>query len=235
MVNQRTHISYNVNTRLGVIALFCLMLCMSNNLHAQKPEKAKKDTTKYEDQTGIVSIGLRTIISFFTDGDVNALGYGAGGHVRVQLVDRVNTEWYGDVITNNVLNKAHRTDFHIGWSVMYYLIPTHGFTRPLTPYVVAGHCFDETVVRINGPDGSHGSRFSSAVQAGLGCHYNITPKFNISVTAQYMLHLGKEIDAQENSDGTMSIVTHKNAGWEGHLLVSISANLKLGRLWKKED
>ena len=202
---------------------------------AQKAEKVKTDTTKYEDQTGMVSVGARTIISCFTDGKANAYGYGAGGHFRVQLVDRVNTEWYGDVITNNVVNKAHRTDFHIGWSVMYYLIPTHGFTRPLTPYVLAGHCFDETFVKINGPDGSSGKRFSSAVQAGLGCHYNITPKFNISLTAQYMLHLGKEIDAEEAPDGTMSIVTHKNAGWEGHLLVSISATLKLGRLWKKED
>jgi hypothetical protein len=211
------------------------LLCISNIALAQKTEKLKKDTTQYEDQTGMVSIGIRNIVSCFTDGAVNAFGYGAGGHVRVQLVDRVNTEWFGDVITNNVDNKAHRTDFHVGWSVMYYLIPTKGFTRPLTPYVLAGHCFDETVVKLNGPDGASGKRFSSAVQAGMGCHYNITPKFNISVAVQYMLHLGKEIDAEENPDGTESIVTHKNAGWEGHLLVSISANLKLGRLWKKAD
>jgi opacity protein-like surface antigen len=221
--------------RVYYVLIFLALAGFSSPVLAQKTDKIKTDTTRYESQAGMVSIGVRSILSCFTDGQVNALGYGAGAHVRVQLVERVNTEWFGDVITNNVLDKAHRTDFHIGWSVMYYLIPTRGFTRPLTPYVLAGHCFDETIVKLNGPNGSSGSRFSSAVQAGLGCHYNITPKFNLSLGVQYMLHLGKEIDAQQNPDGTMSIVTHKNAGWEGHLLVSISANFKLGRLWKSEE
>ena len=214
--------------------LLQMALLMPFMASAQKSEKQKVDTTHYESQAGSVSAGMRTIVSSFTDGDPKALGYGAGGHMYIQLTERVNTEWFADIITNNVLNKAHRTDFHIGWSVMYYLIPTKGFTRRFTPYVVAGHCFDETVVKINGPAGDKGSRFSSAVQAGFGCQYNITPRFNLAVTAQYMLHLGKELDAEENSDGSMSLVTHKNAGWEGHLLISISANIKLGRLWKKE-
>jgi len=215
--------------------LFILAVLLPIAGLAQKSDKLKSDTTHYESQSGMVTVGLRTIISSFTDGDPSAFGYGAGGHVRVQLIERINTEWFGDIITNNIDNKAHRTDFHIGWSVMYYLIPTRGFTRPLTPYVVAGHCFDETLVKLNGPNGASGSRFSSAVQGGLGCHYNITPRFNLSLTTQYMLHLGKEIDAVQNSDGSMSVVTHKNAGWEGHLLISISANIKLGRLWKKEQ
>ena len=216
-------------------ASLLLVLLMHYGVSAQKSEKQKSDTTHYPSESGMVTVGFRTIISSFSDGVPSAFGYGAGAHVRIQLIDRVNTEWFGDVITNNVDNLAHRTDFHIGWSVMYYLIPTRGFTRPLTPYVVAGHCFDETLVRLDGPNGQQGSRFTSAVQAGLGCHYNITPRFNLSLTAQYMLHLGKEIDAEKNADGTESIVTHKNAGWEGHLLISISANIKLGRLWKKEQ
>ena len=226
---------YNyIPTLLRCTLLWLAVLLIPLTIAAQKTDKQKADTTHYENQAGAVTIGFRTIVSSFTDGDPSAFGYGAGGHMHIQLTNRINTEWFGDVITNNVDNKAHRTDFHIGWSVMYYLIPTKGFTRPLTPYVVAGHCFDETLVRLNGPNGEQGSRFSSAVQAGFGCQYNITPRFNLAMTAQYMLHLGKEIDAEQNADGSMSIVTHKNAGWEGHLLISISANIKLGKLWKKE-
>jgi hypothetical protein len=133
---------------------------------------------------------------------------------------------------SNIKNKAHRTDYHVGWSVMFYLIDPKGFNRKLTPYIVAGHCFDETVIKINGVNGAKASRFSSALQAGLGCHYNITPKFDVSLCAQYMLHLGKELDAEEQPDGNMELVVHKNAGWEGHLLVSLSVNYKFLQLWK---
>jgi hypothetical protein len=123
-------------------------------------------------------------------------------------------------------------DYHIGWSVMYYLIDPRGFTRKFTPYVVAGHCFDLTRIKINGEGGEARQRFSSAVQMGVGCHYNVTPKFDISLTTQYMLHLGKELHAHEEEDGSIAIEEHKNAGWEGHLLISISVNYKFLQLWK---
>ncbi len=186
----------------------------------------------YEKQGGKFSLGLRSTYSLFSDGDTRSFGGGAGGHFRIQIIDRVNTEWYGDVLISNIKNKAHRTDFHIGWSVMFYLIDPKGFNRKFTPYIVTGHCFDETVIKINGVNGQQKSRFSSAIQAGLGCHYNVTPKFDISLCTQYMLHLGKELDAEETPEGNMQVVLHKNAGWEGHLLVSLSVNYKFLQIWK---
>jgi hypothetical protein len=186
----------------------------------------------YPKQGGTFSLGIRNTFSTFSDGDPKAFGSGIGGHFRLQVIDRVNTEWYADYITSNIYNQAHRDDYHIGWSVMYYLIKTKGFTRKLTPYVVAGHCFDLTSIKINGENGERASRFSTAVQAGIGCHYNITPKFDISLCAQYMLHLGKELDAERQADGTLALETHKNAGWEGHLLISLSMNYKIAQLWK---
>jgi hypothetical protein len=130
------------------------------------------------------------------------------------------------------MNKAHRTDIHVGWSVMYYLINPKGFKRKLTPYIVAGNCFDETIIKLNGKNGQQGRRFSSMIPAGIGCHYNITPVIDLTATVQYGLHLGNELDTEENEDGSLSIVEHKNAGWEGHLLVSISLNYKICKLWK---
>ena len=189
-------------------------------------------TPLYDKQGGNFSLGLRNTYSLFSDGDPRSFGGGVGGHFRIQVIDRVNTEWYGDVLTSNIKGKAHRTDVHVGWSVMFYLIDPKGFNRKFTPYIVTGHCFDETIIKINGPDGAHASRFSSAIQAGLGCHYNLTPRFDISLCAQYMLHLGKELDAEEQPDGNMALEVHKNAGWEGHLLVSLSVNYKFLKLWK---
>lgn len=185
-----------------------------------------------ENQAGNFSLGMRSTISAFYDGSSKGIGTGAGGHFRIQIVDRVNTEWFADIITSNILNKAHRMDDHVGWSVMYYVLNPNGFKRKLTPYVVAGNCFDETRITINGPDGQSASRFSSEVQMGIGCHYNITPRFDVSVTTQYGLHLGNEIATVQNSDGSLSVASYKNAGWEGHLLISISTSYKICKLWK---
>ncbi len=176
----------------------------------------------YENQAGNFSLGLRSSLSCFFDGPSTGLGTGGGGHFRIQVIDRVNTEWFADVMTANIMNKAHRTDIHVG----------KGFKRKLTPYIVAGNCFDETIIKLNGKNGQQGRRFSSMIPAGIGCHYNITPVIDLTATVQYGLHLGNELDTEENEDGSLSIVEHKNAGWEGHLLVSISLNYKICKLWK---
>lgn len=197
--------------------------------------KQSQDSLKiqYEKQGGNLSLGVRSTVSAFNHGDPKEWGYGLGGHFRLQLIDRLNTEWYADILSNDIKGKAHRYDYHIGWSVMFYIIDPKGFNRKLTPFVEAGHCFDLTRIRLNGPEAPKAQqRLSSAVQMGLGCHYNITPKFDITLKAQYMLHLGKELHAHEEEDGSIEIEEHKNAGWEGHLLVTLSFNYKFLKLWK---
>jgi opacity protein-like surface antigen len=181
-------------------------------------------------QGGNFSLGIRNTLSTFSHGG-SELGYGIGGHFRIQLTDRINTEWFADVLSTNIHNLAHRTDYHVGWSVMYYIINPKGFQRKLTPYVVAGHCFDHTRIRVNGENKPTISPLNSAVQAGVGVHYNITPKFDISAAAQYMFHLGKDIHAHVE-EGTVHVEQHAHAGWQGHLLFNISANYKIARLWK---
>lgn len=183
----------------------------------------------FEKQGGNFSLGVRSTLSAFSHGEKN-LGYGAGGQFRIQLADRVNTEWFLDVLSTNLENKAQRMDYHIGWSVMYYVIDPRAFTRKATPYAVAGHCFDYTRISENAGDAAQG-RWSSAVQAGFGFHYNITPKLDISPQVQYMLHLGKELHAHISDEG-VEIEEHEHSGWEGHLLFNISMNYKFARLWK---
>lgn len=71
--------------------------------------------------------------------------------------------------------------------------------KKITPFFIAGHCFDYTEVLANTGIAvnnlTKASIWSSAVQGGIGAHYNITEAFDVSLTTQYMLHLGKEIDA----------------------------------------
>ncbi len=185
---------------------------------------------------GRVSLGVRSTMSLFNHGNVKDFGYGMGGHFRVQLTNRVNTEWFADYLTNNSGNSGYRQDGHIGWSVMYYLVETNDFQRKFTPYIVAGHCFDYSKLTVR-PDGNNnvlvalpqtGTRWTSAIQTGIGTHYNISSKFDISLAAQYMMHFGKDLEVEE-SPVRQVVVEFAHKGIEGHLLISLSANIKLVR------
>ena len=95
-----------------------IVLLPALQLSAQEKRNRFLDKVFYEKQGGYFSLGLRNTISLFNHGDPREIGTGAGGHFRLQLADRVNTEWYADILPANIRNKAHRMDYHIGWSVM---------------------------------------------------------------------------------------------------------------------
>lgn len=181
---------------------------------------------------GFVTLGLRNTFSTFNGGSFDYNGMGIGGHFRLPITPRINTEWYADYITNNIGNLGHRTDYHIGWSVMYYVIHPYNFTRKFTPFVEAGHCFDYGGIYKNSDTKPSAKRWSSAVQAGVGTHYNITPRFDLTLKAQYMMHLGNDIHGHVRN-GVLEIEEHTGGGIEGHLLLSFSVNYKIARLWTK--
>ena len=81
-----------------------------------------KEFFSKQKEGGYVSLGVRNTISAFSHGSLKEFSTGVGGHFRVQLLNRVNTEFYADVLPTTIHNKATRMDYHIGWSVMYYLI-----------------------------------------------------------------------------------------------------------------
>lgn len=224
----------NTHRKFVVAALLSVLCFLELSAQDSLATKKKYKNLPLREQGGYFSLGLRSTISSFSHGNPKGVGIGAGGQMRLQLIDRLNTEWFADVFSNDIKGKAHRFDYHIGWSVMFYVINPKQFTRKFTPYVMAGHCFDLSVVKINGANGQRASRFSSAVQAGIGCNYNINPRFDISLSTQYMLHLGEELDVHEKQDGNMFIESHKHTGWEGHLLISLSVNYKIVKLWKRD-
>ena len=177
---------------------------------------------------GIFSLGVRSTVSAFDHS--GSVGTGAGGQFRIQVHKRVNTEWFADYITNDVFGRGRRNDYHIGWSVMFYpLKGNDDFSKVFKPYILVGHCFDYSGITVNATN-EFRERWSAAVQAGIGTHVNISPRFDISASLQYMMHLGKELHT-ELEDGKLIIEEHPGAGLEGHLLFTVSVNYKIADLW----
>lgn len=185
---------------------------------------------------GIVSAGSRSTLSLFNHG--GGIGTGMGGQFRIQIADRVNTEWYLDYITSQSDNILGRKDLHIGWSVFYYYLKNNATsTKLLQPFFEIGHCFDHTFVNEIGTS-NFAERWSSAAQLGTGITFNLTPKFDFTAKTQYMIHLGSDIDSEIVDDGHdhqhVTLSENKGVDLEGHLLVSLSLNYKIFHLWRKK-
>jgi len=200
-----------------------VLFMLPNNLVVYSQETDWKKGS----EGGVFGLGVRSTISLFNHGEAENIGTGVGGQFRLQFAEKVNSDWFFDYLTSNVDDIAHRSDYHIGWSVLYY--PA---TKPIKirPYVLAGHCFDYTRI-IDNFDANHFlERWSSAVQGGIGSHFNLSERFDISMTAQYMIHLGNDIHAQQEN-GLTVFREEKGASLEGHLLVNVSLTYKIADLW----
>lgn len=179
-------------------------------------------------QGGLLSLGVRSTFSTFNHGDFGNNGMGVGGQFRLQFADRVNSDWFFDYIQGNVGDFASRTDYHIGWSVLFYYLKNQDLR--IRPYILAGHCFDYTKIVDNGDVTNFEERWSSAVQAGTGVHFNLTKRLDLSVVGQYMIHLGNHLEA--HLDGNrVEFHDHGGGSLEGHLLFHVGVNYKIGDLW----
>ena len=204
-----------------------LTLLMLTGMHGH----ANKWDFLTESGSGDISFGTRNAISMFNDIHGESRGIGIGGQTRVQFSDRINTEWFLDYITSTIGKKAVRNDYHVGWSLMYYLNKNSGFDKFLKPYLIAGHCFDYTEVFAKADKNYGKSRLSMATQAGIGNHFNITRQLDFSISAQYMLHFGKEIEAYDKREGNLVIEEAEYSSAIGHLLAVFSINYKFAKLW----
>ncbi|MGL4599811.1 MAG: hypothetical protein ACRCYO_19960 [Bacteroidia bacterium] len=208
--------------RILFFSLFCITTCM----HADDPVQPKP--------SGRFDLGIRSTASLF--GEAGTTGLGMGGQFRIRLTDRINTEWFADYISTNLNNLASRSDYHIGWSVLFYPLQTQRKNfRPL-PYLIGGHCFDLTRVSSSVPYLLQSvTRYSSAIQGGLGAHLPIHERIDFSVNAQYMMHLGKHIHTNYGNDAynrPYPIIELEDAALEGHLLLTFSLNVFIVDLWK---
>lgn len=177
---------------------------------------------------GTLSVGVRTTMSSFNQHSDESNGLGLGGQFRIQFADKVNSDWFFDYLKSDLGDYASRTDYHIGWSVLFYLRKE---LAPLVqPYILAGHCFDYTNIVDNNDRTNFDERWSSAVQAGAGVHFNLSERLDLSLVGQYMMHLGNELGA-EYHNGSVEFHEEKGASMEGHMLFNVSINYKIADLW----
>jgi len=177
---------------------------------------------------GLVSLGVRTTYSAFNDHEDESNGMGLGGQFRIQFADRVNSDWFFDYLRSDIGTYASRTDYHIGWSVLFY--PLKNPTPLFQPYILAGHCFDYTQLMDNRNHSNQMERWSSAVQGGVGVHVNLSPRLDVSVVGQYMLHLGNDIGAHFENN-VVEFHSESGTSMEGHMLFNIGINYKIADLW----
>ncbi|HNX06443.1 MAG TPA: outer membrane beta-barrel protein [Bacteroidales bacterium] len=179
-------------------------------------------------QAGIFSLGVRTSIGLVNDGQWQRTAFGTGGQFRIQFSDRVNTEWFADHLKADLSDYAWRADTHIGWSVMYYL--TKQPQTLVRPYILAGHCFEYLKFTDNTDDSNIAERWSASVQGGMGAQFTITQRLDLSLAAQYMLHLGTKIKA-DNAEGVTTFSKSEGLGIHDHILLHLSINYKIADLW----
>lgn len=180
------------------------------------------------EQGGLFSVGVRSSMSIFEHNNLGVNSFGFGGQFRLQLANRINTEWFADFSSGNIDQLANRNDYHIGWSVMYYF--TDKLAPPAKPFILAGHCFDRTVLTDNSDRTNSIVKNSSAIQAGAGVHFNLTERMDLTFTANYMFHLGKDVHGHVEDDKIM-LHYSEGTGIEGHLLLNLSFNYKIADLW----
>lgn len=210
-----------------VTALACALTMFGQSKFANRPG-------------GQFSLGIRATTSLFSDG--SGIGNGFGGQFRLRFFHLLNSEWFADYITSDIGDGlGNRTDYHIGWSIMFY--PSFCYTEnarlKMQPYLLAGHCFDWTVFQSNDlVERNSDKRFSSAIQAGIGFHLPLQDRVDFSMSAQYMMHLGKEIVPEVRHNGAGKSYLYFNeaesSGLEGHLLVTCSLNFRIADLWKNK-
>jgi len=213
--------NYSLMKKLFIAVAFCVPLTCA----------AQDDKISDYARPGDFQLGMRTTVSLF--GHENSPGFGVGGQWRIQPLKVMNTEWFADWITIDLNGAGTRYNGHIGWSVMFYPKKLNRFI----PYIMAGHCFDYAkIVPLSTQylDRSDEiiERWSSAVQMGLGAHYYLNDRFNLSLAAQYMLHLSKHLDYELTDTGNgfyleTQNVTPGEAGLEGHFLITTSLNYRL--------
>lgn len=212
--------------------LLLFFLLVANHLYAKNDSIfLNKTAPLIKNQAGWLSLGVRTTMNVFSD---DGFGMGAGGQFRLQLSNRINTDWFADYISVNHDNIARSEYLHIGWSVLFYPVKKLQYPRyRAQSFLLAGHCFDYNKKTILSDPGISRHRWGAAVQMGAGSHFHISERLDLTLMLQYMMHLTKELEVEKNEEGNYEINAVKGSALEGHLLCTISLNYKIAKLWKK--
>lgn len=181
---------------------------------------------------GRLGMGVRTTLNVF---ESYKPGLGAGAQWKLSLNKRINTQWFLDYIASREGENVFRKDYHVGWSVQFALLKNGFRGNKVSPYLMAGHCFDLTKVGIADQETSP-LVFTSAAQAGAGVSSFVTDNLELTLQTQYMIHLGKDVHVESETHGSevhQHIHIDKHPGLEGHLLTTFAVNYYFLQIWNR--
>jgi hypothetical protein len=215
---------------------YILIILFISLLPAFTIAQVKKDTLS--DPTGYLSMGARNCFSRFSTNGKAFIGKGAGGQFALRIAKDFNSHWFADWITSNINNLAQRSDFHSGFSMMPQVFSPRLGSRSLALFPLAGICIDYTKFQITtGKNYTSGptflERYSFAVQAGCGATLPVSDRLDLSLEAHYMLHIGTDVDI-EMSGENVRLIKLKGTNLEGHLVLALSMDFKLFKLWESK-
>ena len=187
------------------------------------------------DNTGYLSMGARNSFGIFTTNGKYFVGTGAGGQFALQIAKNFNSQWFSDWIVSNIDNKAQRSDFHSGFSMMPEVISLRTGKTQIAIFPIGGFCIDYTKFSITtGNNYTFGpatvERYSFAAQVGAGLTIPISNKFDFTFDVHYMTHIGTDVDIKMDDIGVI-LVKDTGTNLEGHLFFAISMDYKLFRIW----
>lgn len=203
-----------------LFAVFGLLTCCSQT-QAQEVLHLKHKPA------GVFALGVRMNEAMVEFPDDHSTSLGVGGQMRLQFSNRLNSEWFLDFSRSDVMPGITRTDYYFGSDLMIYLRKN---LRRIQPYAVVGPGI--AAYRINSVTNGNNSAsvFLPAAQAGLATHFNVTYRFDLSLTAQYIMEYGHDLETTLNGDEvTISRSTEKK--FEGHPQLTLSMNFKIADLW----
>jgi hypothetical protein len=228
------------------LVIITLSLLMSISLLAQEETSKEKRLRLRPEEAGYFELGMRSTLSFFDHQSYTGVGY--GGQFRLRPGGMLNTEWYSDYIRTDIEGLGDRETVHIGWSVMIYPFHKNELMQKLSPYLIGGNCFDYSKVTSNVLYSTNETiesitrtRWTTAVQGGVGFSYQMGRQFNLSTSVQYMQHIGNSLHVEVVDPGTDSYGDnyesdkylvidddhHKEIELEGHMLATVSLNFLL--------
>lgn len=187
-------------------------------------------------ESGYFSLSRRASVSMWGLNEWKPSGLGSGTSMRLQISKRFTTESYGDFIKTQYKGDIYRIDRHLTTSLMYYFRKLDTLKYKFHPFVSASvFCLDFTKLEEVGPNGKSLERFSLSQQIGLGTHFFLSERCDLSIYAQYYNHLGNDIHIHEHDDGTYDLIAVRDRiSLEGHMFFVFSVGYRVGDLWGKK-
>jgi len=184
---------------------------------------------------GRITFGLRG--GACTVFDPNSIGFGYGAQVRIRPAKHWDIELYGDYFTTNIsnlvnINYGKHYDTRIGGNILYYWINHPYRNHKYTPFVLLGISNEYNEILSKQINTYKFQGWAPWVDAGIGEHYNITPRIDLTLEGIYVIPLGVHPASSLEIIRTTEFLNVENqrAFSKGGVFAIISLNYTFGKV-----